>query len=137
MILAEVEAQLGVTIADHFDLIAGTSTGGLIALGLGAGLSPADIVEFYTRHGEHIFGRPRRISRLWRPSTDLPGSAPRSRRYSATGCSGRASNGSSSRRSASTSTTSTSSRRDATNGLTRDHTPRMVDVAMATAAAPT
>ena len=46
------------TIADHFDLIAGTSTGGLIALAMGAGISPAQIVDFYVTHGPTIFGRP-------------------------------------------------------------------------------
>jgi patatin-like phospholipase/acyl hydrolase len=66
-LLAEVEKQLDVNIADHFDLVAGTSTGGLIALGLGAGLRPAQIVEFYLKAGSKVFGRPRRFSRVWRP----------------------------------------------------------------------
>ena len=33
--LAEIEQQTGRRIVDHFDLIAGTSTGGIIALALG------------------------------------------------------------------------------------------------------
>lgn len=41
---------------DHFDLIVGTSTGGIIAIGLGLGLSPRKIVEFYVDHGPSIFG---------------------------------------------------------------------------------
>jgi patatin-like phospholipase/acyl hydrolase len=49
-ILAELESQLGVSLVDHFDLVAGTSTGGLIALALGAGLRPVDIVDFYVEH---------------------------------------------------------------------------------------
>lgn len=69
-ILAEIEDQLHVTIADHFDLIAGTSTGGLIALALGAGLRPAEIVDFYEKHGATIFGKPRRLRRLCRPKHD-------------------------------------------------------------------
>jgi len=44
-------------VHDHFDLIAGTSTGGIIALGLAAGLSPQTLVEFYDTHGPAIFGR--------------------------------------------------------------------------------
>src|SRR3954464_3908546 len=72
-LLADVEKQLGVTIADHFDLIAGTSTGGLIALGLGAGLRPAEIVEFYLKAGPQVFGRPRRLSQLWRPKHEPEG----------------------------------------------------------------
>ncbi len=54
-VLAELEQDLGVRLADHFDLIAGTSTGALIALALGAGLSPAEVVEFYADKGPSIF----------------------------------------------------------------------------------
>lgn len=54
-VLAHFEADLDVKISDHFDLIAGTSTGGVIALGLGAGLSPLEMVEFYSQHGPRIF----------------------------------------------------------------------------------
>lgn len=43
------------------DLVAGTSTGGLIALGLGAGLAPADLCALYQQHAKDIFaGRYRR-----------------------------------------------------------------------------
>lgn len=65
-ILAALEDDLDCTLADHFDLIAGTSTGGLIALALGAGLRPAEVVNFYTSKGPSIFGAGRRIGRLWR-----------------------------------------------------------------------
>jgi uncharacterized protein len=64
--LAALEEDLGIAVADRFDLIAGTSTGGIIALGLGLGCSPAEIVEFYTRYGPKIFGAPRRVTRLFR-----------------------------------------------------------------------
>lgn len=37
--LASWEKQTGLRIVDHFDLIAGTSTGGILAIGLGLGLS--------------------------------------------------------------------------------------------------
>lgn len=53
--LDAVETATGKRIADHFDLVAGTSTGGIIALGLGLGLSARDIVEFYVREGPRIF----------------------------------------------------------------------------------
>lgn len=70
-VLAELESDLGIRIADHFDLIVGTSTGGIIALGLGAGLRPADIVDFYLEHGPGIFGHGRSvIGRLRRPKHD-------------------------------------------------------------------
>jgi uncharacterized protein len=63
-VLECLEADLGITVRDHFDLIAGTSTGGIIALGLGAGVSPAEITSFYLEHGAEIF--PGRISRAAR-----------------------------------------------------------------------
>ena len=53
---AAIENDLEINIADHFDLIAGTSTGGIIALGLGVGMSPAEIVHFYCHEGPRIFG---------------------------------------------------------------------------------
>jgi len=54
-LLAAVEDDLNVNIADHFDLITGTSTGGIIALGLGLGLRPREIVEFYVNEAPKIF----------------------------------------------------------------------------------
>lgn len=53
--LAKLEDDLNIKITDHFDLIVGTSTGGIIALGLGLGLSPKDLVEFYFKNGPKIF----------------------------------------------------------------------------------
>lgn len=55
-LLAKIEESLdGISIVDHFDLITGTSTGGIIALGLGAGLRPREIVQFYVAEGPKIF----------------------------------------------------------------------------------
>ena len=53
--LKELEDKLGCRIADSFDLIAGTSTGGIVAAGLAAGLSANDLYDFYDRYGEKIF----------------------------------------------------------------------------------
>lgn len=55
-ILAAIEKDLNVNLTDHFDLIAGTSTGGIIAIALGLGLRPAEILEFYREYGPRIFG---------------------------------------------------------------------------------
>ncbi len=57
-VLAAIEEDLQTSIAKHFDLIAGTSTGGIIAIALGLGLSPAEIVSFYEEHGPRIFSNP-------------------------------------------------------------------------------
>ncbi len=54
-VLAHLEKDLGITISEHFDLIVGTSTGGLIALSLGAGLSLSQIVDFYITQAPNIF----------------------------------------------------------------------------------
>jgi uncharacterized protein len=54
-VLAALEEDLNINIIDHFDLIAGTSTGGIIALGLGLGIRPRDIVDFYISKGPIIF----------------------------------------------------------------------------------
>jgi patatin-like phospholipase/acyl hydrolase len=56
-ILAAIEEDLNIKIVDHFDLIAGTSTGGIIAIALGLGLRPREIVEFYLRECPKIFPR--------------------------------------------------------------------------------
>lgn len=58
-LLAALEEDLGVVVADHFDLIVGTSTGGIIALALGAGIRPVEIVDFYVEEGPAIFGHGR------------------------------------------------------------------------------
>lgn len=42
-------------IGDYFDLIAGTSTGSIIALGLAIGLSAREVLDFYETHGPEIF----------------------------------------------------------------------------------
>ncbi len=61
-VLAGYEQDHQVRIADAFDLIVGTSTGGIIALALGAGMSAEDIVGFYATNGPKIFGGRRRRS---------------------------------------------------------------------------
>lgn len=52
--LAEFERQTGRPIADSFDLIAGTSTGGIIALALGLRRPAQEVLAFYRDHGDVI-----------------------------------------------------------------------------------
>lgn len=53
--LATWEKITGLRIVDHFDLIAGTSTGGILAVGLGLGLSGQEMLDFYKKRGPIIF----------------------------------------------------------------------------------
>lgn len=53
--LAAVEDATGKRIVDHFDLVAGTSTGGIVALGLGLGMSAKEVLQFYLDQGPHVF----------------------------------------------------------------------------------
>ena len=54
------------SIADYFDLITGTSTGGIIALGLGAGLKAAELRDLYLQRGQEIFPPGNALSRRLR-----------------------------------------------------------------------
>jgi patatin-like phospholipase/acyl hydrolase len=60
-ILSSIEQDLKTNIQDHFDLIVGTSTGGIIAIGLGLGLESKLLVDFYVRHCSQIFKNPFRL----------------------------------------------------------------------------
>jgi len=42
-------------LADHFDFLAGTSTGAIIATGLSWGMTVEEILELYVRHGTTMF----------------------------------------------------------------------------------
>ena len=72
--LAGLEEKAGRRLADCFDLIAGTSTGGIITLGIAAGLPARDILAFYESKGPRVFppstgwaGLRARLSRAWSP----------------------------------------------------------------------
>lgn len=60
-VLAAIEEDLNTEVAKHFDLIAGTSTGGIIALGLGTGMRPREIVEFYLANGPEVFKQAKQL----------------------------------------------------------------------------
>jgi uncharacterized protein len=68
-VLARLEQDLGLSIKDSFDLIAGTSAGGIVALGLGASLTPSEIVGHYDELIETVFPAARR--RSWRRPRQL------------------------------------------------------------------
>ncbi len=81
--LAELEKTLPRPIGDYFDLIVGTSTGGILAIGLGMGYSAAELLDFYEKEGPIIFAQQdtsrvkakvRRVIRsaqqLWQPKYD-------------------------------------------------------------------
>ena len=53
--LAQIEQSVGRNVADFFDLIVGTSTGGIIALGLGMGFSARAMLAFYMELGPSVF----------------------------------------------------------------------------------
>ena len=53
--LTEWERTTGRRIWESFDIIAGTSTGGIIALALGLGHRARDILKFYVENGQYIF----------------------------------------------------------------------------------
>jgi uncharacterized protein len=53
--IACLEELLKDRLANHLDLIAGTSTGGLIGLGLASGRSGQDMLNLYRNHGREIF----------------------------------------------------------------------------------
>lgn len=67
--LARLEQDVGVSITDSFDLIAGTSAGGIVALALGAGLTPSEIVGHYEELVKAVFPAARR--RFWRRPRQL------------------------------------------------------------------
>ena len=51
-LLSKLEEKSGKKAGDCFDLIAGTSTGGLIALGLAADKPSQDLVNLYEKFGK-------------------------------------------------------------------------------------
>ena len=66
-VLAAIEERTGIPTAENFDLIAGTSTGGILALGLSRPdnegnpqFPAAELANIYREHGEEIFNRDQR-----------------------------------------------------------------------------
>ena len=55
--LAELEKHLKYPIGAYFDLIAGTSTGGILAIGLAMGLPASKLLDLYEKRGPEVFGQ--------------------------------------------------------------------------------
>ncbi|TWB86763.1 patatin-like phospholipase [Bradyrhizobium macuxiense] len=55
----------GPRLANYFDLIAGTSTGGILAVGLGLGMTAKEMQSFYVDHGRDIFGSGEGLDAWW------------------------------------------------------------------------
>jgi hypothetical protein len=69
--LAALEDGLDRPIGAYFDLIAGTSTGGILAIGLALGLPARRLLQLYVERGPHIFGQagrplPTFLAGVWR-----------------------------------------------------------------------
>ena len=63
--LSSLEEDLDRPIGEYFDLIAGTSTGGILAIGLGLGLSAKQLLQLYVDRGPYIFGEQVTSSPPW------------------------------------------------------------------------
>lgn len=62
--LAALEDDLHEPIGRYFDLIAGTSTGGILAIGLALGLEAKALLSLYQNNGPEIFGQSGHANRL-------------------------------------------------------------------------
>ncbi len=67
--LDRLEQALKGPVREHFDLIAGTSTGGILACAVANGIAASKIIEMYNDYGREIFPEP--ASRLWSRLTPL------------------------------------------------------------------
>lgn len=59
-LLSLFEKENKTLFADQFDLICGTSTGGIIALAASAGIAMTEVVSFYENEGPKIFSQKRK-----------------------------------------------------------------------------
>lgn len=54
-VLTKIEEVRDVKVLEHFDLICGTSIGGIVALGIASGIPAKDISQLLREHGSEIF----------------------------------------------------------------------------------
>lgn len=66
-ILKHIQEDLlgGEAFSEYFDLVTGTSTGGIIALGLASGHTAEEIVDFYQKYGGCIFPKKSLVAQLF------------------------------------------------------------------------
>jgi Patatin len=83
IILDELEQRAGRPLADCFDIVAGTSIGGILACGLVAGVPASVIRQEFERLGDRVFDR--HITILGRRLFPVPRTGMFSARYSRTG----------------------------------------------------
>lgn len=65
-VLADIEEEIQEPIARRFDLIAGTSVGGILALAIAMEIPASRIVDLFVKHGEQIFKRRLSLRGIWR-----------------------------------------------------------------------
>jgi patatin-like phospholipase/acyl hydrolase len=65
--LSTLEDLSGRRIGEHFDLVVGCSTGGIIGLAVAFGIPARRILDLYVERGARIFGRSCRLGMILRP----------------------------------------------------------------------
>ena len=70
-LLAQIEDKVEKPVGEYFDMICGTSTGGLLALGITRGIPCKHIARFYEEHGPLIFPYENWLMRKWRWFTQV------------------------------------------------------------------
>ena len=77
-VLIAIESQLdtitgrSAPLCERFDLIGGTSTGAILAVGLALGLRAADLRDFYLQYGKQIFTKVFIMERIWHSYSATP-----------------------------------------------------------------
>lgn len=74
-LLQRIQEECGIDFTKHFDLIAGTSAGSIIAAALATGIKPKAIVDLYDQHGAAIFPQSVWVPAAWRTARKLFGSS--------------------------------------------------------------